>query len=121
MEQGMELSTEVNTSASHDTVVIIPNKSHSPKMFLLLKHSFRLSINEKVRALILQVIMHCKNSYLATQDYEKCSFRPEWQEKFGWLHCDVCIDVAFCYICMKAQQDKASTINESRPLSLVHC
>ena len=93
MEQGIELSkellTEANTSASHDSVVIIPNKFHSPKTFLLSKYSFGLAKNIKVRVLILQAIMHCKNSCLAMQDYETHSFRPKWHEKYGWLHYDV--------------------------------
>ena len=54
--------------------------------------------NRKVRVLILHAIMLCKNSGLATRDYEKRSVRPEWREKYGWLHYDV--DVAFCYIRM---------------------
>ena len=55
----VELSTEANTSASHGSVVMIPNKFHFPKTFLLSKRFFRLTLgskNEKVRALILQTV-----------------------------------------------------------------
>ena len=34
----MKLSTEANASVSHDFVVMIPNKFHSSKTFLLRKH-----------------------------------------------------------------------------------
>ena len=54
---------------------------HPPKSFLLPKHSFGL-----------------KN--------KKLSFRPEWCEKYSWLHYDVGTDAAFCYMCMKAKQQK---------------
>ena len=33
MEQGMELLTAASVRSSHDCVVIISNKFHSPKMF----------------------------------------------------------------------------------------
>ena len=93
VEQGIELSkdllTNANTSASHNSVVIISNKFHSLKTFLLSKHSFGFAKNKKVRVLILQAITHCKNSCLAMQDCKTSSIRPEWHEKYGWLHYDV--------------------------------
>ena len=60
----MELLMAASNIASHDSVVMIPNNFYPPKMVLLPKHLFG-----------------SKN--------EKCSFRPEWHEKFGWLHYDV--------------------------------
>ena len=83
----MELSIAASTSASHNSVVIIPNKFHPPKSLLLPKRSFG-----------------SKN--------EKRSYRPEWCEKYSWLHYDVGTDAVFCYICMKAEREekyKAST------------
>ena len=60
MEQGMELSMMTGISTSYDPVVMIPNKFHSPKTYLLPKCSFG-SENKKRslawRALILQVII----------------------------------------------------------------
>ena len=86
----MELSTEANTSASHNSVVM---NFTTPKMFLLLKCSFGLTFGSKsikVRALILQAITPCKKiSDPDTRNYEKCSFRPEWCDKYSWLHYDV--------------------------------
>ena len=88
----MELLTVANTSDSHHFVVMIPKQISLPKMYLLSKRLFVLmfgSKNKNVRVLILQAIMPYKNSGLATQDYEKHSFRPEWHEKYGWLYHDV--------------------------------
>ncbi len=34
------------------------------------------------------------------------SFRAEWCDSFNWLHYDVGKDVAFCYLCMRAQHEK---------------
>ena len=60
----MELSMEANTSASHDSLVMIPNKFYLPKTFLIFMCSFGLAFeskNEKVRGLILQAIIPYKN------------------------------------------------------------
>ena len=57
----MELSIAASFSASHNSVVMIPNKFHPPKSLLLPKRSFG-----------------SKN--------KKRSFRPEWCEKYSWLH-----------------------------------
>ena len=38
----MELLIEANTSATHDFVVMIPNKFHFPNIVLLPKHLFGL-------------------------------------------------------------------------------
>ena len=48
----MELSIEANTSASHDSVVMIPNKFYYPKTFLLPKRLFG-SNDEEVSVLIM--------------------------------------------------------------------
>jgi len=58
-------------------ILLIPSKFHPPKSFLFPKCS--------------------KN--------EKRSFRPEWCEKYSWLHYDASIDTAFCYICMKVERE----------------
>jgi hypothetical protein len=34
------------------------------------------------------------------------SFRFEWSEQYDWLHYDVGLDAAFCYLCMKCEQEK---------------
>ncbi len=33
------------------------------------------------------------------------SFRAEWCEDYSWLHYDVKLDAAFCYLCMKASSE----------------
>ena len=37
---------------------------------------------------------------------EKRSFRPEWCDKYSWLHYDAPKDAAFCYICMKVEGER---------------
>ena len=38
---------------------------------------------------------------------EARSFRPEWCEKYSWLHYDAGTDAAFCFICrMKTETEK---------------
>ena len=68
---------------------MIPSKFHPPKSFLFPKRSFGL-----------------KN--------EKRSFRPEWCEKYSWLHYDASIDAAFCYICMKVEQESKYKVSTKR-------
>ena len=92
IEQVMEMLTAASTSAFHDSVVMIPNKFHSPKTFLLSRCLFG-----------------SKN--------EKCSFRPEWREKYGWLHNNVwcCI---LLHIFKGSKKYKASTKHKPAYISI---
>ena len=86
----MDCSSSASTSACYDSTVMIPSKFHPPKSFLFPKRSFG-----------------SKN--------EKRSFRPEWCEKYSWLHYDASIDAAFCYICMKVEQIKYKVSTKREP------
>ena len=37
---------------------------------------------------------------------EERYFRVEWYEQFDWLHYDIGLDAAFCYLCMKSDREK---------------
>ena len=37
---------------------------------------------------------------------EKRQFKPEWCDKYDWLHYDRVADAAFCHPCMKAESEK---------------
>ena len=94
MKQGMEISMAASPSASHDSVVMIPNKFHSPKMFLLLKCSFG-SKDE---------IIHLSKS--------------DVKNMTGYIAV-FCTDAAFCNICMKAEWEKyKASIKREPALSL---
>ena len=64
MEHGMELLMAASNIASHDSVVMISNNFHPPQ------DGFT-------------------SEALVWIEEQKCSFRPEWHEKSGWLHYDV--------------------------------
>ncbi len=36
---------------------------------------------------------------------EKRSFRPEWCQRYDWLHYDCVADAALCHVCMKAEHE----------------
>ena len=71
----------MNSAIASASTVTIPNKFHPPKSFSFPKRLFGL-----------------KN--------KKCSFRPEWYDRYSWLHYDAPKDAAFCYICMKVEGER---------------
>ena len=71
----------MDSASASDPTVTIPNKFNPPKSFPFPKRLFG-----------------SKN--------EKRSFRPEWYDKYSWLHYDAPKDAAFCYICMKVEQER---------------
>ena len=85
----MDCSSSASTRACYDSTVMIPSKFHPPKSFLFPKRSFG-----------------SKN--------EKHSFRPEWCEKYSWLHYDASIDAVFCYICMKVERESKYKVSTKR-------
>jgi len=37
---------------------------------------------------------------------EERTFRVDWSQQYEWLHYDVGMDAAFCYLCMKCDREK---------------
>ena len=71
----MDLSVMASTSASHNPVVMIPSKFHPPSQF-------------------------CFRSARLDQRMKNVHSGQEWCERYSWLHYDVSINAAFCYIYM---------------------
>ena len=71
----------MNSAIASASTVTIPNKFHPPKSFSFPKRLFG-----------------SKN--------KKCSFRPEWCDRYSWVHYDAPKDAAFCYICMKVEGER---------------
>lgn len=50
---------------------------------------------------------------------EARSFRPEWCEKYSWLHYDAGTDAAFCFICMKTETEKKFKSSTKREATFI--
>ena len=84
---------------------------------------------------LLQILPHCQlalafqssfklevvlNSQRRNMEniYER-SFRAEWCQQYSWLHYDVSLDAAFCYLCMRAEHEGKFLVSTKREPSFL--
>ena len=77
------------------TTVSFPEMPHQPKTLRFPKRSFG-------KKCIVQL-----------------AFRPTWFDKWNWLHYDESADVAFCHVCVKAEEEGKLKAN-SKDSAFIH-
>ena len=108
----MELSTEANTSAFYNSVVMFPNKLHSPRRFHFQSTHSDLHLDQKTKSKGVYTASNDSRSKIVVWPCETTknihSGQSGVRNMAGYIMI-FCTDASLCYICMKAQWEESST------------